>query len=264
MISAKVFLVGAGPGDPDLLTVKALRLIQEAEVIVYDRLISPGVLALIPAGTKRIYAGKAPGAHHLDQDSINSLLVNLARKGHSVVRLKGGDPFVFGRGSEEAVYLSRHNIDFEVVPGITAATACLTYAGIPLTHRGMANSAHLIAGHCSADDPLNLDWKRLANDSTTLVFYMALSNLEQVSSGLVGAGLPGDTPAAIIEKGTTPQQRCLITRVDELTACASTNIVESPALIVIGQVVHLERELSWFGVCNGGIQYEDGQKACKA
>ncbi|MDH5435833.1 MAG: uroporphyrinogen-III C-methyltransferase [Gammaproteobacteria bacterium] len=258
-MNVKVFLVGAGPGDPDLLTVKALRLIEQSEVVVYDRLVSPGILALIPTGTKRIYAGKACGAHHLDQDAINDLLVSLARSGRNVVRLKGGDPFVFGRGSEEAQYLHQHGISFEVVPGITAAIACTTYAGIPLTHRGLANGVRIVTGHGSNNDDLDLDWQGMANKDTTLVIYMGLGNIEKVTHGLKNAGRSGETPVAIIERGTTAQQRCLITHLNGMSQCALDNAVESPALIVIGQVVELASELDWFITGDNLVQYEQDQ-----
>jgi uroporphyrin-III C-methyltransferase/precorrin-2 dehydrogenase/sirohydrochlorin ferrochelatase/uroporphyrin-III C-methyltransferase len=176
-----VYIVGAGPGDPDLLTVKALRLIQQADVVVYDRLISQAILALIPAGSKRIFVGKETGKHHMGQDEINALLVKLAITGRSVVRLKGGDPFIFGRGSEEAMYLANHGVSFEVVPGITSASACTAYAGIPLTHRGVVSGVTFVTGHCRSDKPLDLNWEKLADPGSTLVIYMGLANLQQIA-----------------------------------------------------------------------------------
>lgn len=243
---ACVYLVGAGPGDPDLLTLKAHRLLQEADVVVYDRLVSQPILDLIPAGTSRIFVGKATGNHHLSQDDINELLVNLARRARRIVRLKGGDPLIFGRGSEEALTLARAGVRFEIVPGITAASACTTYAGIPLTHRGVANSVRFVAGHCRADQPLDLDWRSLADPDTTLVVYMGLANLGAIQRQLLAAGLPANTPAALIENGSTPQQRRLLTRLETLAETAQTEQVVSPALIVIGKVVALAGEMDWF------------------
>lgn len=242
---ACVYLVGAGPGDPDLLTVKAQRLLRQAEVVVYDRLVSPAILDLIPPGTSRIYVGKATGQHSMPQEEINELLLNLARKGHQVVRLKGGDPFVFGRGSEEAQHLVRHGVRFEVVPGITSAAACSAYAGIPLSHRGLARSVRFVTGHCRADQPLELDWQGLADPQTTLVIYMGLANLAQIRQGLLDAGLAPDTPAAFVENGTTPQQRRILTTLQDLQRDQERHGVQAPALIIIGAVVALAEELDW-------------------
>ena len=242
----RVYLVGAGPGDPDLLTVKALRLIQQADVLVYDRLVSAEVMKKVPAGVTRVYVGKAPGNHHMDQRDINRLILALARKHHRVVRLKGGDPFIFGRGSEEADYLVRHGIEFEYVPGITAAAACSGYAGIPLTHRGVASSVRLITGHCRADHPLQLNWQSLADPDTTLVFYMGLANLQQLQNELIRAGLPGSTPAAAVENGTTPQQRRCLSSLVNISADVTDMGIASPALIIIGRVVDFAEQLDWF------------------
>lgn len=241
-----VYLVGAGPGDPDLLTVKALRLINQADVVVYDRLVSQPIQELIPHGTQRIYVGKAPGKHHMGQDEINSLLLNLAKTSRKVVRLKGGDPFIFGRGSEEAQYLVQHGVDFEYVPGITAAAACSAYAGIPLTHRGMARSVRLITGHCRADQPLELNWQSLADKQTTLVFYMGIANMPQLREELIKAGLPASTPAAAVENGTTSAQRRCISTLDKIATDIKTMSISSPALIIIGDVVSFADELNWF------------------
>lgn len=241
-----VYLVGAGPGDPDLLTVKALRLINQADVVVYDRLVSQPIQELIPHGTQRIYVGKAPGKHHMGQDEINSLLLNLAKTSRKVVRLKGGDPFIFGRGSEEAQYLVQHGVDFEYVPGITAAAACSAYAGIPLTHRGMARSVRLITGHCRSDQPLELNWQSLADKQTTLVFYMGIANMPQLREELIKAGLPASTPAAAVENGTTSAQRRCISTLDKIATDIKTMSISSPALIIIGDVVSFADELNWF------------------
>ncbi|HEY9052201.1 MAG TPA: uroporphyrinogen-III C-methyltransferase [Gammaproteobacteria bacterium] len=241
-----VYLVGSGPGDPDLLTVKALRLIQQADVVVYDRLVSDEILALIPAGIKKVFVGKASGNHHMKQEQINKLLVTLAKTNRSIVRLKGGDPFIFGRGSEEALFLLQHDIDFDYVPGITAASAVSAYAGIPLTHRGIARSVRLITGHCQANQPLELNWNSLADRDTTLVFYMGLANLEQLQQELIKAGLPATTPAAVVENGTTSRQRRCISTLTNLQNDVNQMSIKSPALIIIGEVVSLADELNWF------------------
>ncbi len=248
--SRPVYLVGAGPGDPDLLTVKALRLIQQADIIVYDRLVSKEILELIPAGTQRIYVGKSTGQHHMTQDEINQLLVKLAkthRQSHkNIVRLKGGDPFIFGRGSEEAQYLVQHLIPFEYIPGITAAAACSAYAGIPLTHRGVARSVRLITGHCKSNQPLELNWDSLADAQTTLVFYMGLGSLQELRKGLIDAGLSAATPAAVVENGTTASQRRYVSTLEALPEDVIKNKVQSPALIIIGDVVNFAQQLDWF------------------
>lgn len=241
-----VFFVGAGPGDPDLLTVKAMRLIGQAEVIVYDRLVSREILELIPAGTVRIYVGKKPGHHHMNQEEINALLLQLAKTGKRVVRLKGGDPFIFGRGGEEALHLQQHGIAFEIVPGITSAAACSAYAGIPLTHRGLSTGARIVTGHCRANMPLDLNWESLADSDTTLVVYMGLAHVREISSRLIEAGLPADTPAAAIEQGTTTRQRICITNLEQLPSMIQRQDFHTPTLIIIGRVVDLASRLNWF------------------
>ncbi len=241
-----VYLVGTGPGDPDLLTVKAMRLIREAEVVVYDRLVSDAVLALVEPGTARVYVGKATGRHTLEQEEINELLVTLARSRRSVVRLKGGDPFVFGRGGEEAAYLARHGVRFEVVPGISAGNACGAYAGIPLTHRGIAHSVQFITGHCREDRPLELDWRQLTDPATTLVVYMGLAQIAQITGALIGAGRASATPVAVIESGTTPRHRRILTTLAEVAAEVTRQAIKPPATMIIGDVVTLALELDWF------------------
>jgi len=250
--AANVFLVGAGPGDPELLTVKALRLIQSAEVVVYDRLVGPEILDLIPVGASRINAGKAAGAHHLPQDEINQTLVRLGRSGRRTVRLKGGDPFVFGRGSEEALELVAAGIPFEVVPGISAATGASAYAGIPLTHRGLARSVRFVTGHCREDKPLDLNWQSLADADTTLVVYMGLANLKEISRHLIEHGLAGSTPAAAIENGTTSGQRRLVSTLAELPGDVTAQEFRAPCLLVIGRVVELAGALDWFADAGTG------------
>ncbi len=241
-----VYLVGAGPGDPGLLTVRALRLLEQADVVVYDRLVSAAVMALVPDRVSKIFVGKASGDHPIPQAQINELLVRLARRSRRVVRLKGGDPFVFGRGGEEAAHLAGAGIRFEVVPGVTAASACAAYAGIPLTYRELASGVHLIAGHCRRDLPLDLDPAALANPQCTLVIYMGLANLERIVGEIVQAGRAPATPAAIIEWGTTPEQRCLLTELGALPDTARDNHVRPPALLIVGEVVSLAPLLAWY------------------
>lgn len=241
-----VYLVGTGPGDPDLLTVKALKLIKSADVIVYDRLVSTKIIDLIPNGIARIYVGKQSGYHTLQQAQINELLVKLAERNRSVVRLKGGDPMVFGRGSEEALYLSRHNLCFEVVPGITSASACTTYAGIPLTHRGLSRQIQIITGHCREDTPLDYNWQALAQPDSTLVIYMGVAQIAFISQQLIRHGLDGTTPAAAIHLGTTEQQRVCVTTLRELPQRVRELQLQAPVMFVIGKVVSLADELDWF------------------
>ncbi len=246
MRKGMVALVGAGPGDPELLTLKALRLIKEAEVVVFDRLVSQEILDLVPAGTTRIYAGKQVAHHHLAQDEINELLVNLGKSGRRVVRLKGGDPFVFGRGSEEAEVLAKEGIPFEVVPGISSASGCATYAGIPLTHRGLSQGVRLLPGHFREGRTLDYDWARLADPDCTLVIYMGLTNLGHIADELMAAGLPSDMPAAAVENGSTPRQRRVLGTIASLPRLAVEHRLKAPTLIIIGKVVSLAETLDWF------------------
>lgn len=242
-----VYLVGAGPGDPELLTMKAARLLREAEVVVFDRLVSQDILDLIPAGVSRIYAGKALDQHHMPQDEINDLLVTLAASGRRVVRLKGGDPFVFGRGSEEALRLADAGIPFEVVPGITAAQGCGTYAGIPLTHRGLSTGVRYITGHFRAgEEDLDHDWPKLADPDTTLVFYMGLTNLPRIRAKLLEHGIPDSTPAAAVQNGSTAAQRMVVGTLGDLDARVRKAELKAPAILIIGKVVSLADRLSWF------------------
>lgn len=237
----QVYLVGAGPGDPDLLTVKAQRVIASADILVYDRLVGSEIVDLAPMGARKVYVGKENGFHPVPQERINALLVGLAGPGHTVVRLKGGDPFVFGRGSEEAEVLRKHDIPFEVIPGITAASGCLAEVGIPLTHRGLATGVRLVTGHRHENLPLDLNWKSLADPNTTLVFYMALANLAEIRDRLVEAGLPGDTPAAAISGGTTLRQRMVVATLSDLPERLDGAGLVPPTLIVIGRVVSFAR-----------------------
>ncbi|MEJ5231893.1 MAG: uroporphyrinogen-III C-methyltransferase [Geminicoccaceae bacterium] len=232
-----VHLVGAGPGDPELLTLKAARLLQLADVVVHDRLVGDGVLSLVQPRARRIDVGKAPGRHAMRQDEINELLRRLAAPDRVVVRLKGGDPFVFGRGGEEALYLLRHGIAVVVVPGITAAAGCAASALIPLTHRGLATGVRLVTGHCREDEPLELDWRGLADPDTTLVVYMGLAQIDRIVAQLVAAGLAPATPAAAIAEGTTPRERVVRAPLATIAEAVRAARLGSPTLFVIGRVV---------------------------
>jgi uroporphyrin-III C-methyltransferase/precorrin-2 dehydrogenase/sirohydrochlorin ferrochelatase len=237
-----VYLVGAGPGDPDLLTLRAARLMRAAEVVVYDYLVSDAVLGFVNPRAERIYAGKQQACHALSQDEINALLVALARRGRRVLRLKGGDPFVFGRGGEEAEFLARHGVRFEVVPGVTSASGASAYAGIPLTHRDHARAVVFVTGHLK-DGSSGLDWPMLARPKQTVVIYMGVTRLTEICGQLVAHGLDPATPAAVIERATTPSQRVVAGTVGTLPAIAKAERVKPPALIVVGEVVALRESL---------------------
>ena len=241
----EIYLVGAGPGDPDLLTIGALRLMQQADVVVYDRLVSQPVLDLVRLEAERIYAGKERAAHALPQDDINHLLVRLAREGKRVVRLKGGDPFIFGRGGEEIATLMDEGIAFQIVPGITAAAGCASYAGIPLTHRDYSQSVVFVAGHLQ-DGSMNLNWPALAQPRQTIVVYMGLHGVDILCQQLIVHGLPAATPAALIQQGTLPQQRVLTGNLATLPQIVRQSDVKAPTLIIVGEVVRLRDKLNWF------------------
>ncbi len=239
-----VFLVGAGPGDADLLTVKALRVIQSCDVILYDNLVSEEIKLLFPSATKQFFVGKSKSNHSIDQKDLNKLIVNLSRKGLSVCRLKGGDPFIFGRGSEEMLTLHQAGIETQVVPGITAASGCTSYAGIPLTHRKVSQGCTFVTAQAATE--LAVNWASLAAVNHTLVFYMGLSQLPMISQQLTQHGLAGDTPAALIENGTQSVQRVLTSTVSALAEQAKQQQFVSPTLIVIGEVVNYRQQLQWF------------------
>lgn len=241
----EVYLVGGGPGDPELLTLRALRLMQQADVVLYDRLVSDGVMELVRRDAERIYVGKRRSEHAMEQENINQLLVDLAKEGKRVLRLKGGDPFIFGRGGEEIELLAKNNIPFQVVPGITAASGCSAYAGIPLTHRDYAQSVRFVTGHLKSDNT-NLQWPELANPTQTLVFYMGLVGLKEICESLISHGRSPQTPVALIEKGTTQEQRVLIADLQSIADVVAANDVHAPTLFIVGEVVKLHDNLKWF------------------
>lgn len=241
----EVYLIGAGPGDPDLLTFKALRLMQQADVILYDRLVAPAILELARRDADKIYVGKKRSDHSLPQDEINSLLANLAKSGKRVARLKGGDPFIFGRGGEEIETLMEQGVNFQVVPGITAASGCATYAGIPLTHRDYAQSCTFVTGHLK-DDTINLNWNQLSLPNQTLVIYMGLIGLPFLCQSLIDHGAPDDLPAALIQQGTTLNQKVYTGTLSTLPAIAANKDIKPPTLIIIGNVVKLHTKLNWY------------------
>jgi uroporphyrin-III C-methyltransferase len=243
--SGRVFLVGAGPGDPDLLTLRAARLLAQADVVVYDHLVGAGVAGLISPQAERIYVGKQSSRHSIAQPEINALLVRLAQGGRTVVRLKGGDPFVFGRGGEELQALATAGVAFEVVPGVTAACGVAGYAGIPLTHRDCAQSCVFVTGHLK-DGSCDLDWPALARPRQTVVIYMGLSALPAICTQLVAHGLPQDWPAAVVAQGTLTSQRVVCATLATLADAVRREGLQSPCLTIVGEVVRLRDELAWF------------------
>jgi len=241
----EVVLVGGGPGDPELLTVKALKALQAADVVLYDNLVAPAIVDMARAQAERIYVGKRCANHALTQAEINALLVRLAQGGKRVVRLKGGDPFVFGRGGEEVEHLAEHGIPFRIVPGVTAAAGVGAYAGIPLTHRDYSQALVLVTGH-RKDETLDLDWEALARPRQTVVVYMGLQTLALLCEKLMAHGLPGSTPAAVVERGTTPEQRVVTGTLATLSGLARSEGLRPPTLVVVGEVVKLQAKLAWF------------------
>lgn len=240
----EVYLVGAGPGDPELLTLKALRLMQRADVVLYDRLVSDAILERVRRDARRIYVGKKRAYHAVRQEEINQMIIALAAEGKRVLRLKGGDPFIFGRGGEEIAGLMEAEIPFQVVPGITAASGCAAYAGIPLTHRDYAQSVTFVTGHLK-NKSLQLDWALLARPAQTVVVYMGLENLEELLLQLRAHGVPKDRPVALIEEGTSERQRVIIGDMTTLPQRVRAAQVKAPTLIIIGEVVHLHDSLRW-------------------
>lgn len=242
----KVFLVGAGPGDDGLLTVKGRRLLESAEVVVYDRLVGEDILALMPEEAEKINVGKVAGYHPVPQGEINRILADKAKEGKRVVRLKGGDSFVFGRGGEELELLKENHVPFEVVPGITSAIAAAAYAGIPVTHRDFCSSLHIITGHKRENGTLRLDYDALVRLDGTLLFLMSVSNIEEIAAGLLSAGMGADMPCALVENGTRPEQRKLITRLETAAQDVQREGIHSPALFIVGRVCSLSDSFDWF------------------
>jgi uroporphyrin-III C-methyltransferase/precorrin-2 dehydrogenase/sirohydrochlorin ferrochelatase len=242
----EVYLVGAGPGDPELLTLKALRLMQQADVVIYDRLVSPAIMDLCRRDAEKVYVGKARSNHSVSQEGINALLVEYAAKGKRVCRLKGGDPFIFGRGGEEIQELFAAGVAFQVVPGITAASGCSAYAGIPLTHRDYAQSVRFLTGHLKEGSP-ELPWSELVYENQTLVLYMGLVGLEKICAQLIAHGQRPDMPVALISKGTTPDQKVVVGTLADIASKVSEHQIQAPTLTIIGEVVKLREQLQWQG-----------------
>jgi uroporphyrin-III C-methyltransferase/precorrin-2 dehydrogenase/sirohydrochlorin ferrochelatase len=241
----EIYLIGGGPGDPDLLTLRAAKLLRRADVVLYDRLVTPAVLAMANPDAERIYVGKRRHRHHVPQEGINAMLIRLARSGKRVARLKGGDPFIFGRGGEELETLLAAGVRFEIVPGVTAASGCSTYAGIPLTHRDYAQACIFVTGHRRAEG-LTIDFPPLVRPNQTVVFYMGLQVLPDICGGLIAHGAPADRPAAIIQQGTTANQTVVVGTLTTLPELAQRAGVEAPTIVIIGEVVRLHEKLAWF------------------
>jgi len=237
----RVYLVGTGPGDPDLLTIKAARIITQADVVVYDRLVSNEVLEIVPKTSPMISVGKAPNCHPVPQPEINRILVREAAKGRTVARLKGGDPFIFGRGLEEVSALLEAGLRVDVVPGITAAQGCSASTGVPLTHRGLAAGVRYVTGHRRHNEPLDLEWRSLADPETTVVIYMGAANIGEIASNLIAAGLAWNTPVLAVNNGTTPRERRLVADLATIGRRAAAAEFSGPVLFIVGPVVHLYR-----------------------
>ncbi len=247
MAYGKVYLVGAGPGDPQLLTIKAVKVLKEADVVIYDRLgVSADILCLAPDSAERIFVGKRTGLHEVPQDQITQLIIQKAKEGGKVVRLKGGDPFIFGRGGEEVEALVEEGIEFEVVPGISSSVAAPMYAGIPLTHRDYAASVAIITGHRAGDAEKPIDWVKIANAVDTMVILMGVESLEGIVGKLLKGGISPEKPVAMVESGTYPRQRTLIATLGTIVKEAEEKQIKPPSVIVIGEVANLGRKLAWF------------------
>jgi uroporphyrin-III C-methyltransferase len=242
----KVYLVGAGPGDPDLITVKGLRCLKQADVILYDRLVNPKLLENAKEGAQLVYCGKLPHYHTMKQETINHFLVKYAKKGYQVVRLKGGDPFVFGRGGEEAEECAKHNIPFEIVPGITAGIAASAYAGIPVTHRSLSKSFAFVTGHQAGDACAEYQWEHLAKGVDTICVYMGIAHLPMITKHLIVNGKSPQTPIALIHWGTLRDQRIVVGTLENIEEVVEREQITNPSMIVIGEVVSLHKKLNWF------------------
>jgi uroporphyrin-III C-methyltransferase/precorrin-2 dehydrogenase/sirohydrochlorin ferrochelatase len=249
----EVYLVGGGPGDPDLLTFRALRLMQQADVVVYDRLVAKAILEMTRRDAERIYVGKEADNHAMRQEEINELLAKLAKEGKRVVRLKGGDPFIFGRGGEEIDTLAEQGIPFQVVPAVTAASGCAAYSGIPLTHRDYAQSVTFVTGHLK-DGTINLDWEHLAQANQTVVFYMGLRGMPIISRELIDRGVSPDMPVALVQQGTTEKQRVITGTLSNIQELIEREQPKPPTLIIVGEVVNLQEKLSWYQAPKDGKQ----------
>lgn len=242
----KVYLVGAGPGDPDLITVKGLRCLEQADVILYDRLVNPELLQHTKVGAQLVYCGKLPNYHTMKQETINHFLVKYAKKGYQVVRLKGGDPFVFGRGGEEAEECANHDVPFEIVPGITAGIAASAYAGIPVTHRTLSKSFAFITGHQAGDVEAEHQWYHLAKAVDTICVYMGVSHLPTITKNLIQNGKSAQTPIALVHWGTLSDQRTVVGTLETIEARVKEAKISNPSMIIIGEVVRLHNKLNWF------------------
>ena len=247
MAYGKVYLVGAGPGDPQLLTIKAVKALKEADVVIYDRLgVGEEILCLAPESAERIFVGKRTGLHEVPQDKITNIIIEKAKQGGKIVRLKGGDPFIFGRGGEEAEALVAEGIEFEIVPGISSSVAAPMYAGIPLTHRDYAASVAIITGHRAGDAEKPVDWVKIANAVDTMVILMGVESLDGIVGKLLEGGISPEKPVAMVESGTTPKQRTLIATLGTIVKEAEEKQIKPPSVIVIGEVANLGRKLAWF------------------
>jgi uroporphyrin-III C-methyltransferase len=246
MAAGRVYLVGAGPGDPQLLTIKAVKLLKEADVVIFDRLVSQDILCLAPEKAEKIYVGKRTGNHEVPQEKITEIIIEKAQAGGKIVRLKGGDPFIFGRGGEEAEALVEKGIEFEVVPGISSSVAAPMYAGIPLTHRDYAASVAIITGHRAGDAEKSIDWAKIAGAVDTMVILMGVESLDGIVGKLLEGGVSPSKPVAIVESGTYPKQRTLISTLGSIVKEAEKKQIKPPSVIVIGEVANLGRKLAWF------------------